>query len=135
MNKENNNCSKNYPEPDYQDYYDVLIDDVLTAEDRKKLAKNRKSYVAIPEEKYETIAELKEQLFITEQDIHNCKQENAEFIKRLREYKLVVGGKVEFIDGSVHLGEDNEWEWSVKLSTLLDDKYRGKNIEIYIREE
>jgi len=27
MNKENNNCSKNYPEPDYQDYYDVLIDD------------------------------------------------------------------------------------------------------------
>jgi hypothetical protein len=61
----------------------------------------------------------------------------VEYIKSLiaKDFKLVVGGKVEFIGGSVHLGDDTEWEWTVKLTVLLDDKYRGKNIEIYIREE
>jgi hypothetical protein len=56
------------------------------------------------------------------------------YLKDKQPVKLVAGGEVKFIGGDVHLGYDTEWEWTIKLSGLLDEEYKGKNIEIYIRE-
>ena len=50
------------------------------------------------------------------------------------EGKVIIEGKVLFSGGNIYIDSDNEWEWTTKLSVELEDNYKGKKIQLIIRE-
>ena len=52
----------------------------------------------------------------------------------IEEGEVIIEGNVLFSGGNIYIDSDNEFEWTTKLSVELEDNYKGKKIQLIIRE-
>jgi len=80
----------------------------------------------------DSIEEYLEKNIATDEKLEELSQKVKKAIRE--EGEVIAEGKIRFIGGNIYIDNDNEWEWTTKLSVILEDKYKDKNIQIIIKE-